>query len=189
MKTSWKGRNRALIEEAKREAERRGRKGLTLIDIAPGTVTRLMAPYFPRNEDLTTRILTPIDHTLRMTGQFSLHCYEVEEILEVFKPLEPAHLYVLYADPDVAKAVPENDLVLMNPTDISHDALLEIGDIVFCYNTISTTINPKKSLENLLHCVKIGGLLSIDAGTDWSLNPRTDPMFIGLSENLYLKEF
>ncbi len=189
MITTWKGKNRRLIEEAMREASRRGMKHPTLIDIAPGAVTQLLSPYFPEQVGLTTKLLEPIDKGFRLTGRFPVVCHEVEEILEVFSPLSPAHLCVLYADDDVAKAVPESDLILMNPTDLNRDSLLEIGDVVLCYNVISKSANPKRSLENLLHSVKMGGLLSIDSGTDWSLNPRTDPLFIGITENLFVKEF
>jgi hypothetical protein len=189
MITTWKGKNRRLIEEAMREASRRGMKRPTLIDIAPGAVTRLLSPYFQPQAGLTSSLLGSLDKGLRLTGGFPVVCHEIEEILEVFTPMEPAHLSVLYADEDVASAVPESDLILMNPADINRDALLEIGDVVFCYNAISKSVNPKRSLENLLHSVKMGGLLSIDSGTDWSLNPRTDPLFIGITENLFVKEF
>lgn len=189
MITTWKGKNRRLIEEAMQEAGRRGMKHPTLIDIAPGAVTQLLSPYFPPKANLISKLLKPMDQVLRLTKSFPVVCHEIEEILEVFAPLEPAHLSVLYADEDVARAVPESDLVLMNPADINRDALLEIGDVVFCYNAISKAANPRRSLENLLHSVKIGGLLSIDSGTDWSLNPRTDPLFIGITDNLFVKEF
>lgn len=172
-----------------REASRRGMKNPTVIDVAPGAVTRLLDPFFPEREELRTALLSPVDQLLRWTGKFPVMCHEVEMILEEFAPLHPAHVYVLYADPDLVRAVPESDLVLLNPTDINHDKLLEIGDVVFCYNTILETVDPRKSLENLLHSVRVGGLLSIDSSADWRLNPRTDPMFIGLSENLFLKEF
>ncbi len=189
MITTWRGKNRRLIEEAMHEASRRGMKHPTLIDIAPGAVTQLLSPYFPQQAGFISHILSPIDKALRLTSRFPVVCHEIEEILEVFSPMKPAHLSVLYADEDVARAVPESDLILMNPADINRDALLEIGDVVLCYNAISKAANPKRSLENLLHSVKLGGLLSIDSGTDWSLNPRTDPLFIGITKNLFVKEF
>lgn len=189
MITTWKGKNRHLIEEAYQEVCRRGMKNPTLIDIAPGAVTALLSPGFPPQETVLTKLLGPIDRLLRITGQFPVVCHEVHEILDVFTPLEPPHLAVLYADADVAHAVPEDDQVLVNPADINTDALVELGDVVFCYNRISRSANPRKSLENLLHSVKMGGLLSIDSGTDWTLNPRTDPLFIGITPNLFVKEF
>jgi len=189
MITTWKGKNRPLIEEACLEASRRGMKNPTLIDIAPGAATVLLSPYFPPQETLLTKVLRPVDQFLRLTGQFPVLCHEVHEILEVFGPLEPPHISVLYADADVARAVPESDQILVNPADINTDALVELGDIVFCYNRISRSANPERSLENLLHSVKMGGLLSIDSGTNWKLNPRTDPLFIGITPNLFAKEF
>ncbi|MCG3199596.1 MAG: hypothetical protein GHCLOJNM_04120 [bacterium] len=172
-----------------RQASRLNRRRLTLIDIDPGAVTRLLDPYFPIRQNWKTRLLAPLDRGLRSLGRFPVVCHEVHEIRQVFAPLDPAHLYVLYADPDVAHAVPEDDLVIMNPTDIRHDSLLELGDVVFCYNTLMTAEDPKRILDNLLSSVKVGGLLSTDAGTDWSLSPSTNPMFIPLSEHLFLKEF
>lgn len=189
MITTWRGKNRQLIEEAMCEASRRGMKRPTLIDIAPGAVTQWLSPYFPQHAGLASALLGPFDKILRLTQSFPVACHEIDEILEVFGPLKPAHLSVLYADEDVARAVPESDLILMNPADINRDSLLEIGDVVFCYNAISKAANPQRSLENLLHSVKLGGLLSIDKGTDWRLNPRTNPLFIGLSDTLYVKEF
>lgn len=172
-----------------REASRISRRRLTLIDIDPGAVTRLLDPYFTVREDWKNRLLTPLDRGLRASGRFPVICHEVLEIRETFAPLNPAHLYVLYADPDVAHAVPEDELVIMNPTDIRHDALLEMGDVVFCYGTLRTAEDPKRILNNLLSSVKVGGLLSTDAGTDWSLSPSSNPMFIPVSEHLFIKEF
>jgi len=189
MKTAWKARYRPLIEEAIREAERREMSSPTLIDISPGLVTKVLAPYFPSGENLQTKVLSTVDCFLRKTGKFPVVCFEVEEIIEVSARLQPKNIYVLYADPDVAKAIPESDLVVLNPTDVSHERLLEFGDVVFCYHTVRETENPKSALENVLHSVRIGGLLSIDSATDWRLDPRTDPLFLRISDNLYVKEF
>lgn len=189
MKTGWQSRNQRLIEEAIGEAQRRGMEAPTLIDIAPGLVTRVLNPYFTPQDSPRNRLLGGLDSLLRKTGQFAIDCHEVLEILETSAPLMPKHLYVLYADPDVAKAIPESDLMVLNPTDVSTDRLLEFGDIVFCYNTILETQDPKGTLENVLHSVKPGGMLSIDSSTDWRLDPRTDPMFVRISDTLYLKEF
>jgi hypothetical protein len=189
MKTGWKSRNRHLIREAVLEAEKRGVRSPTLIDIAPGLVTRLVAPYFPFPENYWTRWLALVDGALRKTGRFPSVCFEIDEILEISTRLEPTHVYVLYADPEVEKVIPESDLIVLNPTDLNNDRLLELGDIVFCYNTIQETANPKGALENILRSVKVGGLLSIDSATDWRLDPRTDPMFLRISDNLYVKEF
>jgi hypothetical protein len=209
MNTTWRGKNHHLIEEAMREAGRRGMKHPVLIDIAPGAVTRTLSPFFPtiladthlkdnRNpqelllryqKGIRLKLLKSLDHLLRWTGQFPLVCHEVEEILEVFQPLEPKQLAVLFADPDIAHIVTESELVLTQTADINEDSLIDLGDVVFCYNRISHALNPKRSLENLLHSVKMGGLLSIAAETDWSLNPRTNPLFIGITPNLFVKEF
>ena len=189
MKTGWQSRNQRLIAEAIEEAKRREMRSPTLIDIAPGLVTRLLNPYFTPRDSPRNRLLGTLDGLLRKTGQFAIDCHEVLEILEISAPLSPKHLYVLYADPDVAKAIPESDLMVLNPTDVSTDRLLEFGDIVFCYNTIQETQDPKGTLENVLHSVKLGGLLSIDTSTDWRLDPRTNPLFLRISDNLYVKEF
>ena len=189
MKTGWQSRNRRLIEEAIGEAKRREMQAPTLIDIAPGLVSRLLDPYFSPREGTRNRFLSVLDGLLRKTGKFAVDCHEVLEILEISAPLSPKHLYVLHADPDVAKAIPESDLMVLNPTDVTTDRLLEFGDIVFCYNTIQQTQDPKGTLENVLHSVKLGGLLSIDTSTDWRLDPRTDPLFLRITDNLYVKEF
>jgi hypothetical protein len=189
MKTGWQSRNQRLIEEAIEEARRRGMEAPTLIDIAPGLVTRLLNPYFSPGDGLRNRLLEGLDNLLRRTGSFAIDCHEVLEILEISASLSPKHLYVLYADPDVARAIPESDIMVLNPTDVSTDRLLEFGDIVFCYNNIQDTRDPKGTLENVLHSVKPGGLLSIDTSTDWRLDPRTDPMFVRITNNLYAKEF
>jgi len=189
MKIGWKSRNRKLIEEAVSEAERRGTVKPSLIDIAPGLVTRLLGPHFPRKENAWTEVLSRVDQFLIRTHLFPVVCHEVEDIIEVSARLEPSHLYVLYAYPEIAKAIPESDLVILNPTDISTDRLIELGDIVFCYNTIQETERPREALENVLRSVKVGGLLSVDSTKDWRLDPRTDPMFVRITNNLYVKEF
>ncbi|MCA9436473.1 MAG: hypothetical protein KC978_11875, partial [Candidatus Omnitrophica bacterium] len=181
MRSSWKGRNTDRIIEALEEAARRDMKGCTLIDIAPGVVTRLLSSYFPPNENALAQFLGHVDELLRSITEMPIYCHEVEEILSAFDPLNPKHLFVLYMGARIEKVLPTDDeRIIANPHDLESDSLLELGDVVFCYNAIPETENPTATLRNVMKSVKNGGLLSIDPATDWRLNPRTDPMFVQL---------
>ncbi len=190
VRSSWKGRNNDRIIEALEEAARRDMKGCTLIDIAPGVVTQLLSPFFPETDSPLAHALGRVDEVLRKVVDLSILCHEAEEILSAFDPINPKHLIVLYMEARIEQALPRDDeRIIANPHDIEKDSLLELGDVVFCYNAIPNTNNPKACLENVMRSVRMGGLLSIDPATDWRLNPRTDPMFVQLSDSLYAKEF
>ena len=189
MRSSWKGRNTDRIIEALEEAARRDMKGCTLIDIAPGVVTKLLYPYFPESDSRLARWLSHLDECLRLFPWLPILCPEVEEILNTFEPLEPKHLFVLYMEDRIEQVLPKDDRIIANPHDLETDALLELGDVVFCYNAIPEADDPEATLQNVMKSVRVGGLLSIDPATDWRLNPRTDPLFVQLSESLYVKEF
>lgn len=190
MRSSWKGRNTDRIIEALEEAARRDMKGCTLIDIAPGVVTQWLSPYFPKTNSSMAQVLAAIDELLRKTVDAPIYCHEVEEILTAFGPLDPQHLFVLYMGAKIEQALPRDDeRIIANPHDLESDALLELGDVVFCYNAIPETDDPAACLRNVMKSVRMGGLLSIDPATDWRLNPRTDPMFVQISDSLYAKEF
>lgn len=190
MRSSWKGRNTDRIIEALEEAARRDMRGCTLIDIAPGVVTRLLSPYFPPNESSFAHALGFLDASLRKMISLPIECHEVHEILKAFEPLDPKHLFILYTEAMFEKAIPtEDERIIANPHDLESDALLELGDVVFCYNAIPNTEDPQSSLHNVMKSVKMGGLLSIDPATDWRMNPCTDPMFVQISKSLYAKEF
>lgn len=195
---TWPQRNAERLQKTKDTAIKLGMQHPTILEIGPGGLVHFLAPYFPSGKrkewdiyDLISyKILRNLEPFVRLPGLFQLRTTEPEEIVDVFRDLEPKEIYVVDCEPrviDAAKRKVESlglgNLFDFHCMDVASGQMPYKADIVLAYRVIPRTNNPRAALENIASSVKSNGILSLNE------DATNLPGFTRLSKGLYVRQY